>query len=739
MKNPILLVLLFLVIAPPAFSQTQSNNGPVEIDYETAHLSKIAVAVRINEEITLDGLFEEPAWGQAVPVGNFVQQAPFPGQPSRERTEVRFLYDDDNLYVALYCYDSEPESVRTNDIREDFNFQESDGVSLYISSLADNLTGYSLAVNALGARRDNQITNDTQFNADWDGVWEVGSSRNEEGWFVEFMIPFRTLRFSDSPKQEWGLNLSRRILRINEESFWAPQPIRYGSGAMHLMGKLIGLEDIRQGRNLNVKPFATAGVAQARDAAGNLRRIPTFSRGEDFDGGVDLKYSITSSLTLDATYRTDFAQVEVDQQQVNLTRFNLFFPEKRDFFLENAGLFNIGNQGTQGNVLPFFSRRIGLSPAGTPVPILGGARVTGKVARSYDVGFIAMKTERSDAIPSSNFLVGRLKRNLWRNSWIGGIVTNRDASVADNYNRVYGSDAHFTFYDRLQFDTYLLRSDAPTLTGENLAKRFETSWRDDELIAIAQYNEVETNFTPDVGFIRRRDATQYKGDVAWRPLLRSNDLIRNLNFQAVVDYIGGSASGKVETREQSYITGIAFESNAQINFTAYRTFDRLDAPLRIPAGNPHVAIAPGDYLFSRYKASFTTNTSRKITGNGTIDWGNFYDGRRKSLSGGLNLRPNFHLAVNIGYDRNNVTLPNGEFTTNLVSTRFIYAFNPKAFFNAFIQYNADTHLVSSNLRLDILHHPLSNLYIVYNDTRDTLGGNLRERAFIVKFTNLFSF
>ena len=275
------------------------------------------------------------------------------------------------------------------------------------------------------------------------------------------------------------------------------------------------------------------------------------------------------------------------------------------------------------------------------------------------------------------------------------------------------------------------------------AQRFETAWRGDELIAVAQYNKVETNFNPDVGFIRRKDVTQYKGDLAWKPLLRKNEIIKNLIFETILDYNGGSGSGKLETREQDYTAGMDFNNRGSVRFTAYRIFDRLAVPLRIPSGNPHVSIAPGGYLFRGYIASLTTSTSRKITGTGTANWGDFYNGRRKSVTGGLNLRPNFHLAVNLTYDRNQVTLPNGSFATNLVGAKFIYGFNPRAFLNAYIQYNADTHQVSSNIRFDIIHHPLSDLYIVYNDTRDTIpnlsGQRVRERAFIVKLTNLFSF
>ena len=237
--------------------------------------------------------------------------------------------------------------------------------------------------------------------------------------------------------------------------------------------------------------------------------------------------------------------------------------------------------------------------------------------------------------------------------------------------------------------------------------------------------------------------TQYKGDLAWKPQLRRSETIKNLVFESILDYNGGSGSGKLETREQDYTTGMDFNNRGSVRFTAYRIFDRLAVPLRIPSGNPHVSIAPGGYLFRGYTASLTTSTSRKITGTGTANWGDFYTGRRKSVTGGLNLRPNFHLAVNLTYDRNQVTLTNGSFATNLVGAKVIYGFNPRAFLNAYIQYNADTHQVSSNIRFDILHHPLSDLYIVYNDTRDTVpnfsGSRIRERAFIVKFTNLFSF
>jgi uncharacterized protein DUF5916/cellulose/xylan binding protein with CBM9 domain len=715
-------IIAIFIAARVAFSQ----EARIPVNYETARLSKIATAVRTTEKITIDGKLEEPAWQLAIPVTELIETRPTAGAPARERTEVRFLYDDENLYVAASCYDSDVKHITLNSIQEDYPYNESDTVSILIDSLHDLRTAFNFNFNAGGAKRDTQVFNDGgSINNDWDGVWDLKTTITDEGWFAEVIIPFKTLRFSKSPTQEWGLNISRRILRMNEDTNWAPIPIRYSNFKISLAGTLTGLENIHQGRNLKVKPFVSAGVTRG------------FTHKNDADGGVDLKYSLTPSVTLDATYRTDFAQVEVDQQQVNLTRFNLFFPEKRDFFLENTGIFSFGPTAN-ANLVPFFSRRIGLSSAGTPIPILGGARVSGQVKR-YDLGFLTMKTERLDATPSNNFFVGRLKRNLLRNSWVGSLVTNRDSTISGDYNRLYGSDAHFQFYNKLEFDSFLLKTETPDRAGRNQARRFETGWKDDEWSLTAEYNEVQPNFNPDVGFVRRRDMEQYSGDAAWKPLVRRSAAIRNLNFQNTFNYYAGSGSGKVETRTSDSTIGIVFENNASINFIVNDTFDRLSTPLRIPSGNPHVAIPAGDYKFLGYTGNVTTNLRRRISGNGALNWGDFYNGRINHWTAGLNLKPNYHLTLNLTYDRNRVTLPNGSFTTDLIGSKLIYGLTPRAFINAYIQYNADTHLISSNLRFNWTHHPLSDLYLVYNDTRDTLTHRARERAFIVKLTNLFNF
>jgi hypothetical protein len=657
-----------------------------------------------------------------------------------ERTEVRILYDDDNLYIGVFCYDSEPDRIIVNSLQRDYATQESDGVTVLIDSLHDRRSGFTFVTNPAGAKRDVQLSNDGSGNVNWDGVWDVKTSRNEQGWFAEYVIPFKTLRFSNAASQEWGLQVTRRIPRKNEEADWAPLPQHFSNFRMSLAGTLRGLENINQGRNLKVKPFISSGVTQSRTSSG-LQTVRGLDRLKDYDAGFDVKYGLTPSMTLDATYRTDFAQVEVDQQQVNLTRFNLFFPEKRDFFLENSGTFGFGpgsGFGSGGNLVPFFSRRIGLSAAGTPIPIVGGARVSGQIDR-YDVGVLAMRTEEIGSTPANAFLVGRVKRNLSTSSWIGGLVTNRDSTRPGDFNRVAGADAHFQFFRKLDFDAYLLGSETPGRAGRNQARRFQAGWTDTELVANAEYNEVEPNFNPEVGFVRRRDMRQYAGEFAWKPLLRQSNSIQNLHFGTALEYYEGSGSGQLETRVSDTTVGIVLQSAANANFIVNRTFDRLEVPLAIPSGTPRATLPAGDYTYGRYTGEFTTNQRRKISGNGTMSWGDFYSGDRAQIAGGLTLKPNHHLSVNLTYDRNRVDLPQGAFTTELVGARMVYGFTPRAFVNAFLQYNTDTRLVSTNIRFNWTHHPLSDLYIVYNDTRDTGVGLIRERAFIVKLTNLFNF
>jgi hypothetical protein len=706
-----------------------------EADYEAERLKRVITALRITEKITLDGRLDEPGWKLAVPVTDFIQRIPRTGEQSDERTEVRVLYDGRNLYVGVSAFDSHPALV-VKELKKDFDINGTDLIQVIIDSLHDGRSGFSLSTNPAGAKRDNQLSAiSSASGVDWDGVWDVKARRLEEGgWTAEYEIPFKTMRFSSAPSQVWGLQIARRIPRLNEESEWTPVPFRSSSVRTQYAGTLRGLENISPGRNLKVKPYVLGQASSAR-VGGQLTRIDSLSRIKDYNAGFDLKYSLTPSLTLDTTYRTDFAQVEADQQQVNLTRFNLFFPEKREFFLENAGTFAFG---PGGNLVPFFSRQIGLSAAGTPVPIIGGGRVSGQMG-SYNVGFLAMKTGKLETLetrPSNNYVVGRVQRNLFRNSWVGAIGTHRDSSVAGDYNRVYGPDAHFQFYDKLEFDSYLLRSDTPGKTGKNEARRLEAAWKDDELSISGEYNAVQTNFNPEVGFVRRGNMSQYKSEFAWKPRI-THRTIQNLNFATALDYYKSGTTSNIETRVQDLTVGVQYKNNGSTNFNINRTFERLIEPFEIRKDT--LFIPPGDYEYDSYAASASAGSNGKITGNGGVTWGEFWNGRTRAVSGTMGLRPHYHFSVDLNYSINRVTLPDGAFTTNLIGTRFLYSFTSRAFLNAFFQYNADTHQVSSNIRFNLIHHPLSDLYVVYNDTQETTTGETVGRAFTVKLTNLFNF
>ena len=713
--------VLLIGLVPAALAHAQS----VEIDHEAIRATRVVTAIKISEPITIDGRLDEPIWTQAPPATDFFQKLPRNGSPASERTEARFAYDDENLYVGVICFDAAPERQLIRDLQEDFNFGTTDLVQVFIDSLHDRRSGYTFVVNPGGAKRDSQVSTNGGANQDWDGVWDAKVSRDEQAWYAEFVIPFRTFRFSTAPTQEWGLNLSRRIMYLSEESNWAPVPLRFSGNQADMAGTLEGFEGIRQGRNLTFKPFVVAGGTQTGSGLGGTR---------DVDGGFDAKYSLTPSMTLDATYRTDFAQVEVDQQQVNLTRFNLFFPEKRDFFLENSGNFAFGARTRNANLVPFFSRRIGLSSEGTPIPIVGGTRVSGKMGQN-DLGVLAMKTEALGSTPSNTYLVGRYRRNLLRTSWVGAILTDRESAAPNDYNRVYGPDVHFQFFQKLEIDSYVLRSDTPGTSGKNMARNLLTAWRDEEFAASAEYSAVEPNFNPEVGFVRRSDMTQYSGDVAWRPQLQGSETIRNLNVATSVDYIE-NGNGQLETRSGEVTTGIQFTNNGSVSVSVNDTFDRLVSPFAIRSD---VTIPVGDYEYRRYTVSASSGTNRKIRITGNTNWGEFWSGHYRAISAGLGLRPNYHLNIDLSYRRDRVTLPTGSFTTGLVGARIVYGFTPRAFFNAFLQHNAVRHQLSSNLRFNFTHHPLSDLYVVYNDRRDTVTGQLLERAVTVKLTNLFNF
>jgi uncharacterized protein DUF5916/cellulose/xylan binding protein with CBM9 domain len=707
----------------------QADSAANPVDYSIARFERVVSALRVQEPITIDGKLSEPAWSRAEPATHFTQWNPHPGQPASYDTDARFLYDDNNLYVGVRCADPEPGRITVLGLEREFASGNQDGIGIFLDSLRDGQTGFYFATNPVGAHHDFQSTgDDTGRNNDWEGVWDVKVTIDDEGWIAEFIIPFKTLRFSNEPNQEWGLNLMRRIRRYNEDSHWAPLPRRYRVARSSMAGTLTGLQGIRQGRNLKVKPYAITRSVETSTAA----------RNQHFDGGLDVKYGVTEAMTLDLGYRTDFSQVEADQQQVNLTRFNLFFPEKRDFFLENSGIFGVANAGdsagiSSDNVIPFFSRRIGLSDSGTPIPIQGGARLSGKVG-AYDIGVLGMKTRRDGALASNDFLVGRIRRTFHGRSTLGAFATSRSASVG-NDNRLFGVDSFLRFFEKLEVSSYWMKTDTENRPGRSQARRLGVAWRDDDWTVSGEYEEVQPQFNPEVGFVRRGDTDHSAADLSWRPRPRGRR-IRNYTVGAAADHYVSSATGELQTDQQSVSAGLAFQNGSTLTATGANTFDRLTEPFLIQSG---VSIAAGDYQYANMALSYSSDQSRRISGSATLGSGEFWDGYSTSSAATLNFKPDYHLSLALSYSHADVRLPQGEFTTTLLGAKMLYGFTSKIFLFSFLQYNATTHQFSANSRFNIIHRPLSDLFVVYNERHETTTRALLERSIIVKFTNLFDF
>ena len=713
---------LLLLTAWPTSAVLGLQLGPSGADQE-----KVITTSRIENSIVVDGILDEPEWNLAQPVMDFIQRDPRTGEPATERTEVRLLYDDQNLYLGVYCFDSAgSKGIVVNDIRRDFDPRDSDGFVIILDTFDDDRNGFMFNFNALGAKFDMQAgDNGRKRNSDWDGIWYVKTQITESGWQAEVAIPFKTLRFSNQDQQIWGVNFQRRIRRTNESAQWSLVPRPYAPDRVSRAGRLEGLSGLRPGRNLYVKPYLTAPL---------IRR-----QGDDVDfvpdAGFDLKYGLGSQLTLDLTVNTEFSQVEADQQQINLTRFSLFFPEKREFFLENATIFEFGpgsRAGTLTNfrdLIPFFSRKIGLSGNGL-VPILGGGRLSGRAGK-YTLGLLSLQVDEFEDIPATNFSMVRVSRDIFGSSVLGGIFINKQLTHQD-FNRTYGADANFTFFDFLNLSSFLLKTETPKIPGQDAAGRFGINWTDPLLSLEASYLSIQKNFNPEVGFVPRTEIRKAAGSFAVRP--RPGDRIPSirefepsLNVEYITDQKNILTTRTVEGRFL-----VQFQKGAAIWFERKSNFERLTEPFQIRKDQ---VIPVGDYSFNRYTLSMSTDRSRTFGGSLKTAAGSFFDGDKNSYSlTGRFQRPQY--LAEVSWSRDHLNLPSGNFDTDLVATRLNYSFNPRVFLNALIQYNSDLQEINTNIRFNFIYKPLSDVFWVYNERRASTG-EVKERALILKVTYVF--
>ena len=699
-------------------------------------------AVRV-EGLTTDGTLDEPLYQEVPPISGFIQQEPVEGVPATERTEVWVSFDDDNFYLSVRCWDSAPESQWIiGDMRRDsFNVSQGEFVSVLLDTFYDRRSGANFGINPIGGRVDAQMTDERGMNMDWNPIWELRTGRFEGGWTFEAAFPFKSLRYRPGREQIWGFNLGRSVRWKNEQSFLVPIPAARGpAGIMmaSLAATIVGLEVPEDSLSLEVKPYAISDLTSDRNAS------PPLSNDLNGDVGLDLKYGVTQSLVADLTVNTDFAQVEADEQQINLTRFSLFFPEKREFFLENQGLFAFGGAGAGpfggGGDTPvlFYSRRIGLD-GGRAVPIDVGGRLTGRVG-AFSLGVLQIQTDEAPAsgVPVTNFSVVRLKRDLLRRSSIGALFTRRSESTrGPGSSDTFGLDGTFGFYDNLSINTYWAKTRTAVLQDE-ISYRAQLDYNGDRYGVRAEHLVVGTDFNPEVGFLRRDDFEQSSGSFRFSPRPRSVAAIRKLSWEGRFDYITDRA-GVVETRQAEGRFGIEFENSDRLSLTYTRSYEFLDEPFRIA---PDITIPVGGYAFQDVRASYRLGSQRRLTGGLRAQHGSFFSGDRTSVGFNGRLEPTRQLSVEPGVSFNWIDLPEGRFTTELVTARTTFTMTPSMFVSALLQYNSSNNSLSTNLRLRWEFQPGSELFVVYNEQRDTLAPSvpdLDNRALVVKITRLFRF
>ena len=676
---------------------------------------KRAEAVRIpNGRIAVDGALNEEEWRLATPAASFVQQQPVEYGTPTEPSEVRFLYDDENLYVGALLHDSEPGRLITNELTRDFAARDGDLFVLVLDTFNDLRNSYGFQTNPGGAWRDTQSFDEGRTtNQNWDGVWTVKTATAKDGWIVEYAIPFKTLRFPRAEAQEWGLSMMRLIRRKNEVTMWTPIPRQFSQFRMSYAGLLDGISGVKPGLNLRVKPFLTGNTA---------RRVNrTTHHG---DGGFDMKLGIGTGLVLDGTYRTDFSQVEADAQQVNLTRFNLFFPEKREFFLENQGSFQIGRTYDVNDLVPFFSRSIGLE-GGTPVDIDGGARLSGRVGRN-DLGLLNIQTEHD------NFSVLRYGRQFAGSSTANVFYLGKEGSRS---NRVAGGDLRLTPQRYLSLDLLAMRSEDSSAGGDG-AWRAGAIFDSSRIQLQGSYTALGSGFRDELGFIPRLGVDIVHGVVMprFRPASMAR-VVREWRPQIAYDRYARAGFG-VETEAVRPGVTVELQDGSTVTATWRSNEEAIQTPFRF---RPSYSIAPGRYRFQDGEVLFATSRARTLSWTGGYRTGEFWDGTRDGVTGGVRVRVNANVATTATMSRDVVTLGGQSFVSDLLQLRLDTSFSTRMFLNAFVQYNGLTRDVSSNVRFDFIHHPLSDLFIVYNETRPFDGGGLPARSVAVKLTHLLSF
>jgi len=703
----------------------------------------------------VDGRADDAVWGEVEPFSAFVQQEPNEGEPATERTEVRFLLDRQNLYIAVVCFDSEPDKILVSQSRRDAPLNDTDSIQILLDTFNDGQNAFVFGTNPFGIEYDGQITAEGQggaqrgegtggINLDWNADWTVRTERTDRGWEAEFAIPLKTLRYNPGDERTWGVNVLRNIRRKNEQVFLSPVPRGYTLHRVSVAGKLNGLS-LPVRRDIRLLPYVAGSVNDEKTL-----RTDTVDRNGDV--GLDFKWGVRADLTLDATINTDFAQVEADEQQINLTRFPLFFPEKRPFFLENAQLFQLG----QGQAIDlFFSRRIGLSDAGQPIDIIAGGRLSGKLGGGYNIGVLNMQTQAAvndrlghTLAPANNFTVLRLQREVGRSN-VGAMFVGRqgvgDRAPAGDYNRAYGLDLGWQATSNGRVNAFLARTDSPeSKGGSDVAGRADYRYVNDVWGAGGAYSQVGERFNPEVGFLRRRAYRSLEGryNLSYQP--KQWPWIRRIQPHTNFTLFTNLQNQLESSQGHWHFFDIQTRTGARFGYLFESGQDRPRRPFTIyqDVTGRRVVIPAGEYAWLRGTFEGHTNLSAPIY---SLLWhrvGSYYNGDYHGWDLTVGLRAGARLLSEIGWKRDDITLPGGRFRNDLVPMKVSYAFTSLASLQGLIQYNKQASTLSSNIRLALLNRSGTGFFVVYNDRRETselTPDELLGRSFIVKYTRLFDY
>ena len=746
--------VLFCVLTP-FFAHAQRG----ATDGASTHGKRAIRAVRSELPVIVDGNLEEPAWQQAIVSLGFTQRDPQEGQPSTERTEFRVLYTATTLYIGMICYDSNVSGILATERRRDNALENDDTVTVALDTFHDHRNAFLFRTNPLGTQYDAMITDEGKdINVNWDEKWEVASQVTPAGWMVEFAIPFKSLRVGETDDgQVWGLDLERIIRRKNELSYWNNFRRGFKLEALSQAGHLSGLEGFDTGLRLRVKPFLLGGFTHSSNRfKSNLRNAS--------DVGMEvMKYRITPSLTADITVNTDFAQTAVDDQQVNLDRFSLFFPEKREFFQEGSGIFEFGlaKYEASTDLKLFHSRTIGLSEGREtiPVPISAGARLTGKW-KGLTLGLLNVQTDPLDVdsknvhIPASNYGVVRVKRNVLARSTVGVFLLNREKGGTRDFSRVYGLDSNFTFFQHFSVSGLWARSDSPGNGGNGGARLGTIKWDSDLLGASLDYVSIEPYFRDDLGYVRRKNIRRLSPFVEFRPRPRSK-LIRQIKFQFRSDNLTNSNDWEMQSQLNHQQMEVVFQSGDSFIIAPHRGFEKVDKAFnlrervvavttegQVTRRQPIIAVPAGDYIWWWWYLGYTANPARKLSGN--FVWKNspgYYGGNLVEWRLDPKLKVTNNLSFDASYRRNKLTFGQTRFTDHVLNFRVNYSFNNQWLTTTTIQYNNVDSFAGINFRLNYIFRPGDDFFLVYNEglrLGDVFHGQ-KDRSIQAKLTYSFDF